>query len=311
MLLGTAPVNAPQSASDATKDMIKDSTTASFMADVIEASRQVPVIVDFWAPWCGPCKQLTPLLEKLVQAAKGAVRLVKVNIDAEPALAQQLRIQSVPTIYAFFQGQPLDGFMGALPESQLKAFIERIIKTTGAKAPAQIDALALCAQAAQALANGAVAEAEALFAEALGANPEQPQAWAGLVRCALAQNQAEMAQEILSQIPENLQNHSEIIAARNALELAQHAKPVGELQLLAQAAADKNNMQARYDYAEALFADGQKAEAIEALLQMVADNRAWNDEAARQLLVKIFGVLGLADPLIINARRRLSGILFK
>jgi putative thioredoxin len=292
---------------------IIDSTQARFAKDVLDASRDHPVIVDFWAPWCGPCKQLTPALEKVVTAAKGAVKLVKINIDENQALAQQLRIQSIPTVYAFYQGRPVDGFMGALPESQLKEFIAKLMQVTGAAAggdeAAQLaEALA---HAKAALDGGDMMTASQIFSEVLQHDPANAEAIGGMTRCYLKSGDIERAKNILATAPKEQANHAEIVAARAAIELAEAAKQAGPVNdLKAKVEANPKDHQARFDLAMALYASGEREGAVGELLEIVRRDRKWNEEGARKQLVKFFEALGPMDPLTIDARKRLSSILF-
>lgn len=285
--------------------LIKDSDIRGFVKDVIEASMQVPVIVDFWASWCGPCKQLTPVLEKLVSQAGGLVRLVKINADENPDLCAQMRVQSLPTVYAFKGGQPVDAFMGALPESQVKAFIERL--TGGAKAPLDM----ALEEAQQALDGGDAQLALDIFKEVQAQDQANPAAIAGILRAQVALGQLDDAQAIIDSLPANLRAKAEIDAAASALQLARELGDTGDPQeLRAQVEADPKNPQARFDLAQALFARGDAEGAIDQLLELVRRNRAWNDEAARKQLVKIFDTLGGAHELTVSGRRRLSSVLF-
>lgn len=289
-------------------DLIKDSGLKTFAADVIEASRKTPVIVDFWAPWCGPCKQLTPVLEKAVRTAAGAVRLVKVNIDENPELAQHLRIQSIPTVYAFKNGQPVDGFAGALPESQVKAFIERLAGPIG---PSPIDALV--AEADEMLARGDAGGAAQLYASTLQEEPGEPRAIAGLARCYLKNGDFVRARQTLELAPPEARKNQAIASVQAELDLAQSAKPApaGETAALEAAlAADPKNLQARYDLALALIAADNRERAMDELLEIVKRDRKWNEEAARKQLVTLFEALGPMHALTISGRRRLSSLLF-
>lgn len=305
-MLSNVPNNAgPKPASE----LIKDGSDAGFMADVIEASQAVPVIVDFWAPWCGPCKTLGPLLEKTVIAAKGAVKMVKIDTDKHPAVAGQLRVQSIPTVYAFFQGRPVDGFQGALPESQIKQFVERLAKLGGGDGG--IDIAAILEEAKAILEAGNPQEAAAIYNEVLGEEPENVAAYAGLIRCLLAAEQAEGAQEMLDNAPAAIAKSPELAAIRTQLELARQAAEAGPLgDLLAAVERDPADNQARYDYALALYAAGRNEEAVEALLEIVRRDREWNERAARTQLLKLFEAFGPTDKLTVLARRKLSSILF-
>ncbi len=286
---------------------IKDVTTASFEADVIRASAEVPVIVDLWAPWCGPCKQLAPALEKAVAAQKGKVRLAKVNIDDNPEIAQALRVQSIPTVYAFFNGRPIDAFQGALPESQVKQFVERLATQAGGD-----DGIAaVLEQAAQALESGDVDNAIALYRAVLGEEPETPAAFLGLARALLAQDDIAEAKSVIAQVPAAIARHADIAAAQAAIDLAEQAADAGPIGPLTEAVArDPADHQARIDLATALYAAGRRQEAIEHLVESVRRDRAWNDAQARKQLVKYFEAQGPMDPLTVAGRRRLSSILF-
>ena len=306
MLKGAAQQAAPA-------DLIKDSDQTQFAKDVLDASRTVPVIVDFWAPWCGPCKQLQPAIEKVVKAAKGAVKLVKINIDQNQMLAQQLRIQSIPAVYAFFGGRPVDGFMGAVPESQVKQFVDRLIQMTGgAGAEGPGDELAeLVEHAKTAVAQNDFALASRIYSEILSVEPENTAALAGMARYHLQIDDLEQAKALLGQVPAKEKNNAEVVAVQAAVDLAEQAKatgPVGELK--AKAAADPKDFQTRLDLALAYWAQSQRKEAIDELLAMIKLDRKWNEEAARQQLLKFFEALGFTDPLAIDGRKRLSTILF-
>ncbi len=295
----------------APEDLVKDTTTATFMADVIEASQEIPVIVDFWAPWCEPCKQLGPIIEKAVKSASGAVKLVKINIDENKEIAAQMRIQSIPAVFAFSKGQPADGFVGAQPESQIKSFIERVVKAAGgAIGPSPIDQA--LEQAAEAENAGDAQQAGGIYSEILRHEPENTKALAGLARTLMAAGQADAARQVLNDVPANKKEDPEIKSAIAALDLADKAsETVGQAaELEGMVAADKNDHQARFDLALSYYASGRSEEAIDHLLTIVQKNRAWNDEAARKQLIEIFDALGAADPLVADSRRRLSTILF-
>ena len=301
----TARPGAP-AAGTAPDEFITDGTLETFAADVLDASMHVPVLVDFWAAWCGPCKQLTPLLEKLVRAANGAVRLVKINVDENPQIAQQLRIQSIPTVYAFKNGQPVDGFQGAVPESQLKTFIERL---TGPVGPSPIEEVLAAAQ--EALEANDLTTAAQAFARVLQEAPGDPQAIAGLARCYLATGDLKRAEETLALTPPESRNAAPIASAQALLALAKETGAVGNpKELEARVQADPKDHQARYDLALALLGQGDRARAVDELLEIVRRARGWNEEAARKKLVTLFDAFGPDDPLTAQARRRLSSILF-
>ncbi len=301
----TAPGATPAPAG-ATDGLVKDATDASFMADVIEASKAGPVIVDFWAPWCGPCKQLGPALEKAVRAAKGAVRMVKVNIDENPRIAQQLRVQSIPTVYAFDNGQPVDGFQGALPESQVKAFVERL---SGPAAPSDVDDMLVMAK--ESLDAGDMGGAAQAFAAVLQAEPDNVKAIAGLARCYLAGGDAARAQEVADMAPADAKD-PELASVRAALTLA-NAAPASsaEAQPFEQRlAADANDHEARFELAKLMAAQGRFQDAADHLLTLLERDRMWNEEAARKQLLTVFEAAGPMSEVARGGRRRLSSILF-
>lgn len=287
-------------------DLIKEGTEATFMQDVIEASREVPVIVDFWATWCGPCRTLGPALEAAVMAAKGKVKMVKVDVDKNQMIAGQMRIQSIPTVYAFWQGQPVDGFQGAIPASEIKKFIDKLtaLSDDGGLEEA-IEA------AEQMLAEGAVTDAAETFAAILGEEPENAAAYGGLVRCHLALGQLDQAEAMLSAAPAAIAKTKELEAARAQLDLARQAANAGpEQELRAAVEADPSNRQARFDLATALHAAGKVDEAVDVLLDLFRLDREWNDGAAKAQLLTIFDALKPTDPIVLKGRRRLSSMIF-
>jgi putative thioredoxin len=286
---------------------IKDATEATFMADVIEASMEVPVIVDFWAPWCGPCKTLGPALEKAVTEAKGKVRLVKVDIDQNQRIAAQMRVQSIPAVFAFVGGQPVDGFMGAQPPAQIKAFIDRLIAMSGGNAGLE-EALKL---AEEMLAEGAVADAAQTFAAILAEDAGNVAAIAGLARAHLALGDVERAREILALAPAAKANDAAILGAKAQIELAEASAGAGEAgELKAALERNPNDHQARYDLAMALVGKGDQAGAIDALLELFRRDREWNEGAAKAQLIKIFDSLGPKSEEAQRGRRRLSSLIF-
>ncbi len=305
-------IGAPNGA-DQAGDIIIDATQQSFMADVVEASRTRPVVVDFWATWCGPCKQLTPTLEKIVRAAAGRLKLVKIDIDQNRALVQQLSqiglpLQSVPTVVAFWQGQIADTFSGALPESEVKRFAEALLKLAGGAMPSTD----MLAAARAALESGDAAAAAEGFSTLLQQEPESPEGWGGLIRALMAMGEEEQAHDALAQVPEKIAQHAEISGARSALALSAEGRAAqsGLAALEQRVLADPTDHAARYDIATALNAMGLRAEAADALLEIIRRDRAWNDGAARAQLLKFFEVWGLEAPASMAARRRLSALLF-
>ncbi len=302
---GDKPQTAPAPTPGAS-DVIKDATEASFMADVIEASQTVPVIVDFWAPWCGPCKTLTPAIEDAVRAAGGKVRLVKIDVDQNQRIAAQLRIQSIPTVYAFWQGQPVDGFQGAVPGSEIKKFVDRVAALAGD------GGLADAIEAAEAmLAEGAAVDAADTFAAILGEDPANAAAYGGLIRAHLALGETDQAKALADAAPAEITTAKEVEAARAQIELARQAAHAGpEAELRAAVAADENDHQARFDLALALHANGKLDEAVDQLLDLFRRDREWNDGAAKTQLMIIFEALKPTDPVALKGRRRLSSMIF-
>jgi len=286
--------------------LFKDGDTASFGEDVIQASMEVPVIVDFWAPWCGPCKQLGPAIEKVVTAAAGAVKLVKINVDENQQLATQLRVQSIPAVFAFKNGQPVDGFVGALPESQIKAFVERLAGEIG---PSAVEEATVHARAL--LEEGDLATAAGLFGEALKAEPGNPDAAAGLAKCYTANGDLERARQTLSVVPPEHLNHPEVRSVEAALTLAENSGDAGDIQeLRAKVDADPTDHQARFELSESLMVAGQREEAVNELLEIMRRDRNWNEEAARKQLITLFEAFGPTDELTLSGRRQLSSLLF-
>jgi putative thioredoxin len=289
-------------------DLVKETTDATFMADVVEASKDVPVIVDFWAPWCGPCRQLGPMMELCVRESEHPVKMVKINIDENPGIAQQLKVQSIPAVFAFKNGQPVDGFTGALPESQIKDFIAKITRD----GPSEAEIKAMVDQGMQSLNAGDLQAASQDFASVLPHDPEHPGALAGLARLWLQNGDHDKAREILGKIPEDRANDPAVEGVKAALELAsgQPADDAETASLRAKVAANSSDFQARYELAETLLASDDQAGASDQLLAITALDREWNDQAARTLLLKVFEAAGPMSDVAKDGRRRLSSILF-
>ncbi len=308
-LSGGDPAGNASGENASNSEWIKDSKTADFVVDVIETSMKTPVLVDFWAPWCGPCKQLTPVLEKVIMAQRGKVRLVKINIDENQDLAQQLRIQSVPTVYAFAGGRPFDGFQGALPESQIREFIEKLVQAAGMDLSDDIDALQ--EQAQQALEAKDAHTAMALFSQVLEADEANAVAIAGMARAMLLAGMAEDAQVFLENLPADIAAKAEVKAVKTALALAAETAESGSVaELEGRIAKDENDHQARYDLAMALYAADQPEAAFHHLLEIVRRDREWNEDGARQQLLKLFEAVGHTHPAVSQGRRKLSSLLF-
>jgi len=296
-------------APQAVPDLIKETTTQTFVKDVIEESKRQPVLIDFWAPWCGPCRQLTPTLEKAVRAAKGKVKLVKMNIDDHPQIPGQMGIQSIPAVIAFVNGQPADGFMGAVPESQVNAFIEKVTK--GMAAPGEPNIAEILGEAEAVLGEGDAPAAAQIYAEVLSIDSTNIAALAGLAKCYVTTGAVEQARQTIAMVPESKRNDAAVKAVQAAIDLAEQAQAVGPINELEQkVAANPLDHQARFDLATALNAQGNRAEATNELLEIVKRDRKWNEDGARKQLVQFFEAWGVADEATIEGRKRLSTILF-
>ena len=290
-------------------DLIKDVNEDTFMTDVVEASQEVPVIVDFWAPWCGPCKTLGPMLEKAVLASKGAVRMVKVNIDDNQAIAAQLRVQSIPTVFAFHKGQPIDGFQGALPNSEIDAFVGKVVETGGVDGSGGLsDALD---SAEEMLAEGAAGDAAQVFSAIIEEDNQNVKAYSGLARAKLSLDDIEGAEAVLNGVPAEISENSEIEAVFAKISLARQTLAVGPLlELEAAVTSDPTDSKARFEYSQGLYAADQLAEAVAQLLELFRNDPDWNDGAAKIQLFTIFDALEANDPIVLNGRRKLSSMIF-
>ncbi|MCT4578457.1 co-chaperone YbbN [Donghicola sp.] len=296
-------------AAPAADDLIMDVGEADFMDKVVQASMTTPVIVDFWAPWCGPCKTLGPQLEDAVKAAKGAVKMAKVNVDENQMIAGQLRVQSIPTVYAFWQGQPVDGFQGAVPGSEIKAFVERVVQAAGGDASGGLDDAIAAAE--EMMENGEAVDAAQVFAAILEEDPNHAKAYGGLVRAHIATGDLDQAEAILNGAPAEISKSPELEAAHAQLELAKQAADAGPVaELRAAVEANPDDLQARFDLAQALYANGDAEGAVTELLDLFRKDREWNDGAAKAQLFTIFDALKPNDPVVLNGRRKLSSMIF-
>lgn len=310
MIIGENTPPQPQAAQVNAQDIIFDVSAQDFEQRVMAASMQVPVIVDFWAPWCNPCIQLMPVLEKVVTAAGGQVLLAKVNLDDNPELAQALRVQSVPMVFGFFQGQPIDAFSGVQPESKISEFVGKLIAAAKGAQPDALDIDAALNGAAQALSEGDASTAHAIYSQILQQDAQNVAAYVGLVRCFIAAGQIDQAVAMVDNAPEEISKSSAFAQAKSAVELAQIVPDASLDEIRVKIASDKDDHQARIDLAQSLFTAGEKEAATDALLESITIDREWNDGAARKELLKLFEAIGHGDPLTLAARRKLSSILF-
>jgi putative thioredoxin len=296
-----------------TQDVIKDVTLATFKADVLEASKQAVVLVDFWATWCGPCKQLTPMLEKIARESKGAVRLAKIDVDKNQPIAQQMGVQSVPSVFAFVQGRPVDAFAGALPEAQIKTWVEQLVKASGINTGDDKAGLEIALQqAADLLAAQDISTARSIYADILDMEPGNVPSYAGLIRCLLEEKDFKAAREMFDATPPEMAKNKIFVSVRAALELAEQVgQDIGQVtELESKLTQNPADHQARFDLALTAYAAGDREKAVDCLLEIVKRARTWNEDAARKQLVKFFEAFGATDPLTISSRKRLSSILF-